>query len=93
MILARAGVHYENHYRQGYGRQCRNAQLGPRRDRRLWIFILAQKQFSLTMGNKFDQKLSKTTWHNISAFTLESEALQVIIVPDLGAKILSRSYW
>jgi len=41
------------------------------------------------MDNKFDQKLSKTTWHNFSAFTLESEALQVIIVPDLGAKIVS----
>jgi len=41
------------------------------------------------MGNKFDQKLSKTTWHNISAFTLESEAIQVIIVPYLGAKIVS----
>jgi len=41
------------------------------------------------MSNQFDQKISKTNWHNISAFTLESEALQVIIVPDLGAKIVS----
>lgn len=33
--------------------------------------------------------LSKTTWHNFPAFTLESEAMRVMIVPDLGAKIVS----
>jgi len=89
VILARAKVHYKNHYHQGYIHQRGNGQLSPRRSRWLWIFLLAPKLFSLTMGNRFDQKLSETTWHNISAFRLESEALQIIIVPDLGAKIVS----
>jgi len=87
VILAKAGVHYENHYYQGYGCQRGNGQLSPRKSRRLWIFLLAQKIFRLTMGNRIDQKLPVTTWHNISTFTLESEALQVIIVPDPGGTL------
>lgn len=35
------------------------------------------------------EKLLKTTWHNFPALALESEALRVVIVPDLGAKIVS----
>lgn len=35
------------------------------------------------------QKLLKTSWHNFEALALESESLRVIIVPDLGAKIVS----
>jgi galactose mutarotase-like enzyme len=35
------------------------------------------------------EKHSKTTWHNFEALALESEALRVVIVPDLGAKIVS----
>jgi len=31
----------------------------------------------------------KTTWHNFPALALEGESLRVIIVPDLGAKIVS----
>ncbi len=35
------------------------------------------------------KKTSKTTWHNFDALALENESLQVVIVPDLGAKIVS----
>ncbi len=35
------------------------------------------------------ERLLKTTWHNFAALALESEALQVVVVPDLGAKIVS----
>ena len=35
------------------------------------------------------EKTLKTTWHNFDALALESESLQVVIVPDLGAKIVS----
>lgn len=34
-------------------------------------------------------EILKTTWHNFPALALESEAMCVIIVPDLGAKIVS----
>jgi galactose mutarotase-like enzyme len=34
-------------------------------------------------------EISKSTWHDLPAFTLESEAIRVVIVPDLGAKIVS----
>lgn len=30
-----------------------------------------------------------TSWHNFPAYALESEALRLVIVPDLGAKIVS----
>ncbi|MHC1772854.1 MAG: hypothetical protein AB9907_14220 [Flexilinea sp.] len=33
--------------------------------------------------------IQETTWYNFSAFMLESEKMSVIIVPDLGAKIVS----
>jgi galactose mutarotase-like enzyme len=33
--------------------------------------------------------ISRTTWHDFPALTLESEAIRVVIVPDLGAKIVS----
>jgi len=32
---------------------------------------------------------SRTTWNNFPAFALESELMRVVIVPDLGAKIVS----
>lgn len=35
------------------------------------------------------EKLFRTTWHGFPAFALGSEALQVIIVPKFGAKIVS----
>lgn len=35
------------------------------------------------------EKTSKTTWHNFDALALESDSMQVVIVPDLGAKIVS----
>jgi galactose mutarotase-like enzyme len=35
------------------------------------------------------EKISKTTWHNFDALALESDSMQVVIVPDLGAKIVS----
>jgi galactose mutarotase-like enzyme len=34
-------------------------------------------------------EVSRTSWHAFSALTLESEAIRVTIVPDLGAKIVS----
>ena len=34
-------------------------------------------------------RISKTVWHNFPACALENEALRVVIVPDLGAKIVS----
>jgi len=33
--------------------------------------------------------VSLTSWHNFPAYAIESEALRVVIVPDLGAKIVS----
>jgi hypothetical protein len=33
--------------------------------------------------------LSKSTWHTFPALTLESELVRLILVPDLGAKIVS----
>ncbi|HLO29748.1 MAG TPA: hypothetical protein VK249_11465 [Anaerolineales bacterium] len=33
--------------------------------------------------------ISKSTWHDFAAITLESELLRAVIVPDLGAKIVS----
>jgi len=33
--------------------------------------------------------VSLTSWHNFPAYALESEALRLVIVPDLGAKIVS----
>ena len=34
-------------------------------------------------------EISKTCWHGFSALTLESETILVMVVPDLGAKIVS----
>jgi len=34
-------------------------------------------------------EILKTTWHNFPAIALESESMRVVIVPDLGAKIVS----
>jgi len=34
-------------------------------------------------------KISKSTWHTFPAFRLESELVRLVIVPDLGAKIVS----
>jgi galactose mutarotase-like enzyme len=34
-------------------------------------------------------EILKTTWHNFPAITLESELMRVVIVPKLGAKIVS----
>jgi galactose mutarotase-like enzyme len=34
-------------------------------------------------------EILKTTWHNFPALTLETEVIRVIILPDLGAKIVS----
>jgi galactose mutarotase-like enzyme len=34
-------------------------------------------------------KLLKTTWHGFHALALESDAMRVVIVPDLGAKVVS----
>src|SRR5581483_1530299 len=35
------------------------------------------------------REIHKTTWHGFDAWELESEALRVVIVPELGAKIVS----
>jgi galactose mutarotase-like enzyme len=34
-------------------------------------------------------EIPRTIWHNFAALTLESETIRVVIVPDLGAKIVS----
>jgi galactose mutarotase-like enzyme len=34
-------------------------------------------------------EITQTTWHNMSALNLESDRMRVVIIPDLGAKIVS----
>jgi galactose mutarotase-like enzyme len=34
-------------------------------------------------------EISRTTWHNFPAFELQSDLMRVVIIPDLGAKIVS----
>ena len=36
-----------------------------------------------------DVSLDQTTWHGLSAWSLENECLRIVVVPELGAKLVS----